>query len=67
MGAPVGQSVMFGDNESVIKSTTVPQSRFNKRHCALTFHRSEIRAIAAGISCLSSIFLGKENPADIVE
>ena len=64
MGVPVGRSVVFRDNESVIKNTTVPHSRLNTRHCALSYHR--IRSvIAAGILKFYHI-PGKENPADIV-
>ena len=49
LGVPVqGKSYMFGDNESVVKSSTVPQSLLNKRHTALSYHRVR-EAIAAGI------------------
>jgi hypothetical protein len=39
---------MFGDNESVVKSSTTPQSNFMKRQNALAYHRVR-EAIAAGI------------------
>jgi hypothetical protein len=39
LGAPLdGKAHMFGDNESVITSSTVPHSSLNKRHNALSYH-----------------------------
>ena len=40
---------MFGDNQSVVTSSTLPESRLSKRHHALNYHRVR-EAIAAGIS-----------------
>ena len=39
---------MFGDNKSVIMSSTIPQSILNKRHNMLSYHRVR-EAIAAKI------------------
>ncbi len=39
MGIKVVRSVMFGDNQSVVTSGTIPQSKLNKRHVALSYHR----------------------------
>jgi hypothetical protein len=40
MGIPLeGPAWMFGDNQSVITSSTLPQSKLNKRHNALSYHR----------------------------
>ena len=64
MGVPVRRSVMFGDNESVIKNGTIPHSKLNKWHNALAYHRVR-EAIAAGIISFFHI-PGKENPADIL-
>jgi hypothetical protein len=36
---PDGKAYMFGDNESVITSSTIPHSSLNKRHNALSYHR----------------------------
>ena len=58
------KSYMFGDNESVVKSSTVPHSRLNKRHNALAFHRTR-EAIAAKILGYYHI-PGAANPADIL-
>ena len=64
MGVPVGRSIMFGDNESVIKNSTLPNSRLMKRHMALSYHRVR-EAIVAKILSFHHI-PGKENPADIL-
>jgi hypothetical protein len=40
MGIPIdGPAWIFGDNESVVTSSTIPQSTLNKRHNALSYHR----------------------------
>jgi Reverse transcriptase (RNA-dependent DNA polymerase) len=65
LGVPVhGKSFMFGDNKSVVTSSTIPHSRLNKRHNALSYHRVR-EAIVAKI--LRFIHLeGAENPADVL-
>jgi hypothetical protein len=55
---------MFGDNESVINSSTQPHSKLHKRHNALSFHRVR-EAIASGYVVLTYL-PGKFNPADIL-
>jgi hypothetical protein len=64
MGIPIdGPTWMFGDNLSVITSSTIPSSALNKRHNALSYHRVR--------ECLASKIMhfihvdGKYNPADI--
>ncbi len=64
MGAPVGRSVMFGDNASVIQSTTVPHSKLNKRHTAPSHHRVREAIAAQILSCCH--VPGEINPADIL-
>ncbi len=65
LGVPVhGKSYMFGDNQSVIQSSTIPHSPLNKRHNALAYHRVR-EAIAAGILRFIKID-GKDNPADVL-
>ena len=57
-------SMMFGDNESVVNSATIPHSKLHKRHNALSYHRTR-EAIAAKI--LRFEFIRSEtNPADIM-
>ena len=55
---------MFGDNKSVVDSSTTPHSGLNKRHNILSFHRVR-QAIASGIIKFYHIH-GEENPADIL-
>ena len=63
MGIPLdGPAWLFGDNQSVITSSTLPHSKLNKRHNALSYHRVR-EAIASGI--LYFIYIKSEhNPAD---
>jgi hypothetical protein len=65
MGVPVHEKTyMFGDNEGVIKSSTLPHSVLRKRHNMLSYHRVR-EAIAHGI--LRFIHMpGTENPADVL-
>ena len=40
LGVPVVEkSYLFGDNQSVVTSSTVPHSSLNKQHNALLYHR----------------------------
>ena len=65
LGVPVkGASYMFGDNQSVITSSTIPHSTLKKRHNALSFHRVR-EAIAANIFQFFKI-RSEDNPADIL-
>jgi hypothetical protein len=55
---------MFGDNKSVVDSSTLPHSTLTKRHNALSYHRVR-EAVAAKI--LHFIHMpGTQNPADIL-
>ena len=54
--------MMFGDNQSVVTSSTLPHSALNKRHNALSCHRVR-EAIAAKVIKFFHI-PGSENPAD---
>ena len=65
LGIPIiGPSYMFGDNNAVVNSSSIPQSKLHKRHVLLSFHRVR-EAIAAGI--IVFIFIpGSDNPADIL-
>ncbi len=65
LGVPVETAtMMFGDNESVVNTSSVPSSRLHKRHIALSYHRTR-EAIAAGFVRFYHI-LGSTNPADVV-
>jgi hypothetical protein len=64
LGIPIdGPAWMFGDNQSVVTSSTLPHSSLNKRHNALAYHRVR-EAIAAGIVYFMHV-PGKYNVSDI--
>ena len=65
LGVPViGPSYMFGDNDSVVNSSTKIDAKLHKRHIALSFHRVR-ESIAADI-CHFFHLSGQFNPADIL-
>ena len=65
LGVPVlGASMMFGDNETVVNTASIPHSRLHKRHNALSYHKTR-SSIAAGILRFYHV-MGKLNPADIL-
>jgi len=65
LGVPLaGPSYLFGDNESVVKSSTIPHSLLHKRHHALSYHAVR-SAIASGAIRFYHI-PGTINPADIL-
>ena len=52
LGVPIHEkSYMFGDNQAVITSSTVPHSLLSKRHNALAYHKVR-ECLAAGITSL---------------
>ena len=57
-------TMLFGDNESVVNSASVPHSKLAKRHNALSYHRTR-EGVAAGIIRFHHI-PGSTNPADIL-
>jgi hypothetical protein len=59
-----GSSMIFGDNESVVNTASIPHYKIKKRHNALSFHRVR-EAIAAKIIRFYHI-PGDTNPADIL-
>jgi hypothetical protein len=65
MGVPLdGPGWLFGDNEGVVKSSTIPHSTLKKRHNALSFHRVR-EAVANGVMYFIHL-PGAENPSDIL-
>ena len=65
LGVPVRDvSYMFGDNKTVVDSSTILQSKLHKCHNALSFHRVR-EAVAAGFIGLYHL-PGEFNPADIM-
>ena len=67
LGAPMdGKAYMFGDNTSVIASSTILHSFLNKRHNALSYYHRVLReAIASNVLWFFHI-PGKVNPADVL-
>ena len=63
LGFPINRvSYMFGDNDTMINSSSFPYARLHKRHNILTFHF--IRSmIAKGFIALHNIW-GENNIAD---
>ena len=65
LGLPVqGPSYMFGDNKSVVTSSSIPHSVLSKRHNCLAYHRVR-EAIAADMIRFHHIG-GVTNPADVL-
>ena len=65
LGVPVkGSTYLFGDNQSVITSSTIPHSPLSKRHNALSYHR--VREAIAGKIIKFFHIDGKINPADML-
>ena len=65
LGVPlIGPSYLFGDNESVVKSSTIPHSLLHKRHHALSYHA--VRAAIASGAVRFYHIPGTINPADIL-
>ena len=63
MGVPMdGPAWMLGDNEGVVKSSTIPTSTLKKRHNTLSYHTVRA-AIVAGFIEFRHI-PGQTNPAD---
>ena len=65
LGVPVRDtSYLFGDNESVVTSSTLPHSQLKKRHTALSFHYTR-EAIASKMVEFHHI-PGIINPSDVL-
>ena len=65
LGVPIrDQSYMFGDNESVVNSSSIPHHRLHKRHTALSFHW--VREAVASKFIGFYFSPGADNPADIL-
>ena len=65
LGVPLRKSsYLFGDNESVVKSGSIPHSRLSKRHHALAYHYTR-EAVASKMVAFHHLS-GEHNPADIL-
>jgi hypothetical protein len=59
-----GAAMMFGDNESVVNTASIPHGKLHKQHNALAFHRTR-EAITTNITRYHHINK-KKNPSDIL-
>ena len=59
-----GCSYLFGDNESVVKSGSLPHSQLHKRHHGLSYHFT--RESVASEAVAFHFIPGDINPADIL-
>ena len=65
LGIPIlGSCILFGDNQSMITSSTIPFSSLKKKHNAIGYHRIR-EAIVSRIVDLLHV-ASKENLADIL-
>jgi len=65
LGVPIHKKAyMFGDNRSVVDSSTIPHAKLHKCHNARSFHQVH-EAIAGAIIRFYHID-GNKNPADIL-
>ena len=65
LGVPIrDKSYLFGDNMTVVNSSTQPHGKLHKRHTMLSFHRVR-EAIASKMISFTHL-PGEFNPADIL-
>ena len=65
LGVPIqGQSILFGDNKTVVDSTTQPHSRLHKRHLMLSYHY--VREALAFGAYIYAFVKGEANPSDVL-
>ena len=65
LGVPVIEpSILFGDNQSAVDSSTIPHSKLNKRHLMLSYHF--VREAMATKAYAYAFISGKHNPSDIL-
>ena len=65
LGVPIqGGTYLFGDNQSVVTSGSVPHSQLSKRHHGLAYHYTR-EAIASGMVHFHHI-PGEHNPSDVL-
>ena len=55
---------IFGDNKSVVNSSSLADTKLHKHHIILSFRRVR-EAIIAGVM-IFKFLVGKDNPADII-
>ena len=64
-GIPIdGLIDIYCDNEGVVKNASIPESRLQKKHNSVCYHR--VREAAAAEICRVAKEDGKTNPADLM-
>ena len=64
-GVPIeGPARVFCDNESVVKSSSMPESRLKKKHCSIAYHR--VRESVAASALLIYYERSESNLADLL-
>ena len=65
LGVPIiGPTFLFGDNESVVCTTSKPHGKLHKRHLFLSTHY--VREAMATGQYVYSFVNGKNNPSDVL-
>ena len=65
LGVPIhGETYLFGDNESVVTSGSIPHSQLSKRHHGLSYHY--VREAVASDMVSFHHLSGEWNPADVL-
>ena len=65
LGVPLREECfVFGDNESVVNSVSIPHTKLHKYHIVLSFHR--VREFIAARVMIFKFLVGKDNPDDIL-
>ena len=65
LGVPIhGETYLFGDNESVVTSGSIPHSQLSKRHHGLSYHY--VREAVASVMVSFHHLSGEWNPADVL-
>jgi len=65
LGVPIsGPSILFGDNQSVVNTTSRPHGKLHKRHLMLSYHYMR-EAFATG-EYVYAFVNSKDNPSDIL-
>ena len=59
-----GQSILCGDNKTVVESMTQPHSRLHTRHLMLSYHN--VREALASGAYIYAFIKGEANPSDVL-
>ena len=66
LGVPIiGPSILFGDNESIVNTTSRPHGKLHKRPLMLSYHYVR-EALATGEYVYSFVNNSKKNASDVL-